>query len=165
MMIPVAGQSTNPPTHSSRQAYIARGVIVSSGLLVLALLAWVHLGLGALLFPPPLGPARQVASAGRFQVALLADSREILVGEHNTILLEVTDAAHHIVSSAIVTVDAEMVTMPMPVPTVTATWVHGRYTAHPIFSMAGPWKLTVTIRTSGQPAVHAIFPVSVRWHA
>ncbi len=54
----------NTVTHTRRQAHLAHGVILGSGLLVLALLAWVHLGLGALLFPPAPGPARQVATAG-----------------------------------------------------------------------------------------------------
>jgi hypothetical protein len=52
----------------------------------------------------------------------------------------------------------------MPVPPVDATWANGKYTAHPIFSMAGPWRLTVTITTPGQPPVHATFRVGVRWH-
>lgn len=57
MMTPIARQEARPRAISARQANIARGVIVSSALLVLALLAWTHLGLGALLFPPAPSPA------------------------------------------------------------------------------------------------------------
>ncbi len=164
MMTPIARRETRPQAISARQANIARSVIVSSALLVLALLAWTHLGLGALIFPPAPGPARQLASAGPYQVTMLADSGAMLVGDHNTLSLLVSDAAHHAISSASVTVSADMLTMPMPVPAVPATWSHGRYNAHPIFSMAGPWQLTVTIRVPGEPMVHATFRVGVRWH-
>ena len=150
---------------SRRERRIAHGVIIGSGLLVLALLAWVHLGVGALLFPPASGPARQVATAGPWQVTLLRDSGEMLVGEHNTISLLVRDATQHAVTGATVTVAADMLTMPMPVPDVPAAWTRDRYTAHPIFTMAGPWKLTVTIAAPGQPAVHTGFRVGVRWRA
>lgn len=164
-MLPVVGRASDSRAHSPRQDRIARGVILGSGLLVLALLAWVHLGVGTLLFPPAPDPARQVATAGSFQVTLLADSGEMLVGEHNTVSLVVNDAARHAVTGATVTIAADMLTMSMPVPIVAATWAHGRYTAHPIFSMAGPWQLTVTITALGQPRVHATFKVGVRWHA
>jgi len=149
---------------SRRQGYVARGVILGSGLLVLAMLTWVHLGLGALLFPPARGPARQVATAGALRVTLLADSGEMLVGNHNTISLAVSDATGRAITGAKVIVSADMLTMPMPVPTVDAVWAQGKYTAHPIFSMAGPWQLTVTITSLGQSPVHAAFRVGVRWH-
>ncbi|HEY1390207.1 MAG TPA: FixH family protein [Ktedonobacterales bacterium] len=152
-------------TPSRRQGYIARGVILGSGLLVLALLVWVHLGLGALLFPPATDPARQVAAAGALRVTLMADSGEMLVGDHNTISLAVNDAAGKSIAGAKVTVAADMLDMPMPVPTVGAVWADGKYTAHPVFSMAGPWQLTVTISAPGQSLVHATFRVGVRWHA
>ena len=164
MIVPTAGQTTQAQQRpSARQASLARGVILGSGLLVLALLAWVHLGVGALLFPPAPDPAQQVANAGALRVTLHADSGEMIVGQHNTISLLVSDPAQHPVTGARVTVDADMLAMPMPVPTVSATWADGRYTAHPIFSMAGDWRLTVTITAPGQPTVHATFPVGVRW--
>jgi YtkA-like len=165
MITPTASVAADATTHTRRQDYLARGIILGSGLLVLALLAWVHLGLGALLFPPAPGPARQVATAGSLQVTLLADSGEMLVGDHNTISLAVNDAAGKAITGANVTVAADMLEMPMPVPTVDASWTHGRYTAHPVFSMAGPWQLNVTISAPGQPAVHATFRVGVRWHS
>jgi hypothetical protein len=52
----------------------------------------------------------------------------------------------------------------MPVPTVEAAWAKGKYIANPVFSLAGPWQLTVTIPAPGQPPVHATFRVGVRWH-
>lgn len=165
MIAPVARRTSGFRAHSPRQGLVARGVILGSGLLVLALLAWVHLGVGALLFPPAPDPARQMATAGSFQVTLQADSGEMLVGEHNTVSLVVNDTVRHAVTGATVTIAADMLTMPMPVPTVVATWAHGRYTAHPIFTMAGPWRLTVMITAPGQPTVHAIFKVGVRWRA
>lgn len=163
MMIRVSRRTADAGAHSRRQRRIAHGVIIGSGLLTLALLAWVHLGVGALLFPPAPDPPRQVATAGPLQVTLLADSGEMLVGKHNTISLLVRDAAQHAVTGATVTVAADMLTMPMPVPDVTAAWAQGRYTAHPIFTMAGPWRLTVTIASPGQPATHADFQIGVRW--
>jgi hypothetical protein len=150
---------------SRRQGYVARGVIHGSGLLVLTLLAWAHLGLGALLFPPASGPARQVATAGVLRVTLLADSGDMLVGDHNTISLAVNDSTGKVITGAKVKVAADMLEMPMPVPPVEAVWTQGKYTAHPLFSMAGPWQLTVTINTPGQPPVHAAFRVGVRWHS
>jgi len=165
MMIPVARRTTDAGARSRRQRRIAHGVIIGSGLLVLALLAWVHLGVGALLFPPAPGLATQVADAGAFHVTMLRVSGEMLVGEHNTISLLVRDASQRTITGARVTVAADMLTMPMPVPEVATTWAQGRYTAHPIFTMAGPWKLTVTISAPGQPAVHADFQVGVRWHS
>jgi hypothetical protein len=164
MIAPIARRETRPRAISARQTNIARGVIVSSALLVLALLVWTHVGLGALLFPPAPGPARQLASAGPYQVTMRADSGAMLVGDHNTLSLLVSDAAHHTVSTASVMVSAEMLTMPMPVPAVPARWSHDRYSAHPVFSMAGPWQLTVTIRVPGEPTVHARFSIGVRWH-
>jgi YtkA-like len=167
MQIPVAGKTPPSGTHSyaPRQTRIAHGVILGSGLLVLALLAWVHLGLGALLFPPAPGPVSQVATAGSFQVMLRTESGEMLVSHNSTISLQVTDAAHRTVANAMVTVDADMDTMQMPVPRVTATWANGRYVAHPVFSMAGPWHVIATIQVPGQPPAHATFAVGVRWHA
>ena len=167
MIFPVATRTRTSDTvaHTRRQGYIARGVILGSGLLVLGLLAWAHLGLGALLFPPATDPSRQVATAGSLRVTLLADSGEMLVGDHNTISLAVSDAAGKAVAGAKITVSADMLTMPMPVPTVEAAWANGKYTAHPVFSMAGPWQLTVTITAPGQVPVHATFRVGVRWHS
>lgn len=168
MMIRAVGRATATSergARSRRERRIAHGVIIGSGLLTLALLAWVHLGVGALLFPPAPGPARQVATAGSFQVTLLSESGEMLVGEHNTISLLVRDANQRAVTGAAVTVAADMLTMPMPVPDVSAAWTQDRYTAHPVFTMAGPWRLTVTIIAPGQPAVHMAFDVGVRWHA
>jgi YtkA-like len=165
MMTPITSVTTGTSSHTRRQGYVARGVILGSGLLVLALLAWAHLGLGALLFPPAPTPARQVANAGMLQVMMLADSGEMLVGAHNTISLAVNDATGKAITDAKVTVAADMIEMPMPVPPVDAVWADGRYTAHPVFSMAGPWQLTVSISAPGQPPVHATFRVGVRWHA
>ena len=165
MITPTASVTAGVSIPSRRQAYLARGVILGSGLLVLALLAWVHLGLGALVFPPATGPSRQVATAGALRVTLLADSGEMLVGDHNTISLAVNDATGKAIPGAKVTVAADMLDMPMPVPSVEAVWAQGKYTAHPIFSMAGPWQLTVTITAPGQSPVHATFRVGVRWHA
>ncbi|HEU4782296.1 MAG TPA: FixH family protein [Ktedonobacterales bacterium] len=165
MSTSTASVTAGTSTHTRRQGYVARGVILGSGLLVLALLAWAHLGLGALVFPPATGPARQVVTAGALRVTLLADSGEMLVGGHNTISLVVDNAAGMAITGANVTVAADMLDMPMPAPTVDAVWAHGKYTAHPVFSMAGPWQLTVTISVPGQSPVHAAFRVGVRWHS
>ena len=41
--------------------------------------------------------------------------------------------------------------------------VGGQWVAHPVFGMAGSWRLVVTITPEGQPPVSATFDVGVRW--
>lgn len=160
-----ARAASTASARSSRTDLVARSVIIGSGIAVCLLLAWGHLGLGAYLFPPAPSAPRQVAIAGPYQVTMSADSGQLLVGAHNSVSFVVRDRAGHAVNNAMIQIRADMTTMAMPVPPVTATPLgDGRYAARPLFSMAGPWRLTVTIADPGAPATHAAFDVSVRWN-
>ena len=57
--------SKQPPARS-RADFFARGGILAAGLICLLLLAWGHLGLGALLFPPAPTQAQQTVVAGPY---------------------------------------------------------------------------------------------------
>jgi YtkA-like protein len=140
---------------------IARGVILAGGLLVLLLMAWGHFGLGALLAPPPANAPTQMASAGAYRVALRAGA--LTARGPNTLTFAVTDRAGHQLSRASVRVDPWMVAMPMRARAVDATVARGQWVAHPVFGMAGSWRLVVTITPDGQPPVSATFAVGVRW--
>lgn len=141
-----------------------RLLIIGSGLSVLLLLAWVHLGLGALLFPPSATPPQMAAASGPYVVTLFADSGQLVTGDGNVVSLDIRDHAGHPLESAVVRVHADMTTMAMPVPDVSAVARgSGRYRARLLFSMAGPWRLTVTITAPGQAEVQVAFAVGVRW--
>jgi hypothetical protein len=57
-----------------------------------------------------------------------------------------------------------MTTMAMPVPDmVAAAQGGGHYTARLLFTMAGPWRLSVIVAAPGQPPAQAAFDVGVRW--
>ena len=143
---------------------IVQGLIVGSGVAVLLMLAWAHLGLGALLFPPAATPPEMVAAAGPYTVALYADSGQLVTGEGNAVSFGVRDHAGQPIADAAVRVHADMTIMAMPVPDATATAQGGgRYSARLLFSMAGPWRLTVTVVAPGQAAVRVAFDVGVRW--
>lgn len=144
---------------------VMQGLIVGSGVSVLLMLAWAHLGLGALLFAPPATPPHTAAAAGPYVVTLYADSGQLVIGDANAVSLDVRGRDGHPVSHAVVRVHADMTTMAMPVPDVTATaQSDGRYRARLTFSMAGAWRLAVTIAAPGQPVTQVAFDVGVRWH-
>jgi nitrogen fixation protein FixH len=135
------------------------------GVLCFALLAWGHLGLGALLIPPAPTAAQQTVVAGPYHVVLALDSGQLTVKGPNAISFRVQEQSGQMVKNASVQVALEMTTMPMSAPTVSAhPQSTGQYLAQPLFSMAGNWRLTVTIVVAGQPGVQATFPVSVRWY-
>lgn len=139
-------------------------LIVASGVLCFVLLAWGHLGLGAWLFPPAPTVAQQTAAAGPYQVALFLDSGQLIVGSANSVSLRLQDQHGHAVTDATVQIAPEMTSMPMTTPTVGATaQAAGHYLARPLFSMAGDWRLHVTITIPGQPSAQTVFIVSVRW--
>ncbi len=143
---------------------IIQNLIVGSGAAVLLLLLWVHLGLGALLFAPAATPPQMLAEAGPYIVTLIANSGQFVTGDSNVVSLGVRDHAGHPVADATVRVHADMTTMPMPVPDVmAAAQGNGRYRARLVFSMAGPWRLTITIATPDRIAVQVAFDVGVRW--
>lgn len=144
---------------------LMRGIIFGGGALVFVALAWVHLGLGALLFPPAPSAAQQTATAGAYHLTLTSTSGQLTADGPNTLTLTIHDGAGHLVTGATLHAAGEMTTMAMYTPTVTATASHdGSYVIHPIFGMAGIWKVTVVIAQAGQPDQRATFQVSVRWH-
>lgn len=149
---------------TARGDRIMQGLILGGGVSVLLMLAWAHLGLGALVFAPPATPPQMAAAAGPYAVTLYANSGQLVIGDANGVSLDVRGRDGHAVADALVRVHADMTTMAMPVPDVTATaQSDGRYHAHLTFSMAGPWRLTVTIAAPGQPAMRVAFDVGVRW--
>jgi hypothetical protein len=128
------------------------------------MLAWVHLGLGALLLPPASAPGQMTARAGGYVVTLAADAGQLVAGDGNDVSLAVRDGAGRPISEATVRIHSDMTTMAMPVPDATATALGGgRYSAHLLFTMAGPWRLTVSVVAPGQPTARAGFDVGVRW--
>ena len=143
---------------------LARGGIVAAGLLCLLLLAWGHLGLGAWLFPPAPTVPQQQATVGPYQVTLALDSGQLTASGPNTISLRLQDRAGQAINGASLHVVSEMTTMPMTAPAVDALANGaGQYSIHPRFSMAGDWRLTITISAPGQPMQQATFSVGVRW--
>jgi hypothetical protein len=144
--------------------HLMRGIILGGGVLVLALLAWGHLGLGAWLFPPVPSALQQTARAGAYRVTLDAVSGQMTADGPNTITFTLHNAAGQPVAGASVRVELAMATMAMAAPTITAQpQGNGAYAAHPLFGMAGIWKVTVVIAQAGQPAQRATFQISVRW--
>jgi hypothetical protein len=71
----------------SRADVLARGGILAAGLACLLLLAWGHLGLGALLFPPAPTVAQQTAVAGPYRVTLRLESGQPTARGPNTLVL------------------------------------------------------------------------------
>lgn len=155
---------TRPAGRSVAADRIARYGILGSGILCLLLLAWGHLGLGALIVPPAPTAAHQTATAGAYQVTLRLDSGQLTAGRHNTVSFEVRDRAGRPVTASDIHVQPIMTTMAMDAPAADVTPVAGgRYLAHPLFSMAGPWRLEVSVTAPGQPASTVSFDVGVRW--
>lgn len=158
-----AGKAEQMRPRLTRQDRLAYGGIVGSGLLCFALLAWAHLGLGALLFPPK-ATAAQVAHAGDLTVALRVDSPRLTAGGPNDVALTVRDAQGRPLDGAAVVVQPEMVSMPMDVPPVTASSRGaGIYLAQPKFGMAGEWRLVVTVTPRGGPPQRATFTAGIHW--
>ena len=161
---PAARVVSAPPAPGSRRDLAAKGVILAAGAACFALLAWVHLGVGALVNPPPRTVAQQMTTAGPLRVTLSLDSGQLTAAGPNTISVTITDRAGKIVMNATVVAHPSMRTMAMVAPDVTATAASGgRYLAHPKFAMAGPWRLTLTITQPGQPPRTATFDVTARW--
>jgi hypothetical protein len=140
---------------------IARGVILAGGLLVLLLMAWGHFGLGALLAPPAANAPLQTVSAGAYRVALRAGA--LTARGPNTLAFTVSDRAGHPLPHTAVRVEPWMTAMAMHSRAVEATAANGQWVAHPVFGMAGSWRLVVTLTPPGQPPATATFDVGVRW--
>ncbi len=143
---------------------LMRVVIFGGGAFVFGALAWVHLGLGAWLFPPPPTIPHQVAAAGPYTVTFDAPTGNLTVYGSNTVILTLRDATGHAVNGATVHAEMVMTTMAMPALNATATAQgNGTYRLHPIFNMAGIWKMQVIFSLPGQVKHQTDFIVSVRW--
>ena len=164
MNTPALSDISAGATPSRAHDRLAHRLILGAGMLCFLLLAWGHLGLGALLFPPPRTVARQVVSAGPLTVALALGSGQLTAAGPNTVSLTITDQAGRPISDATAMAHPVMTTMAMVAPSVAATPdAMGHYTAHPRFAMAGDWRLVVTITRPGYAPQTATFPVTVRW--
>lgn len=166
----MSGTSFVPVTRvaETRIDRIVRAGIVGSGVLCFVLLAWGHLGLGALLFPPAATAPQQLTEAGPYRVTFQSDSGQLTVRGPNTVSFILRDQAGKPITTAAVHVRATMSTMAMDAPPITlVAGGDGRYSAHPVFGMAGNWRLDVTISQPGQSIgqdQHTTFAVSVRWN-
>ena len=139
-------------------------IIVGSGVVCFVMLAWVHLGLGALVMPPAATTQQQVTTVGPYHVTLVADSGQLTARGPNALSFELRDQAGRPVNNAVIQAQPVMTTMAMEsaAMSVKATG-GGRYIAQPKFLMAGDWRLDLTITRPGAPAQHTSFVVSVRW--
>ena len=111
--------SKQPPARS-RADFFARGGILAAGLICLLLLAWGHLGLDALLFPPAPTVAQQTVVTGPYTVALQLPAGQLTARGPNTVVLHLQDQAGHAINNASLRVTPEMTTMPMTVPAAVA---------------------------------------------
>lgn len=149
----------------SRLDRLAFGGIWGAALICFALLAWGHLGLGAWIVPPAATARQQIAPAGPYRVALRLDSGQLTARGPNVVSFVLKDAASHPIEGAALVVAPVMATMAMDAPAVGASARgSGRYEAHPVFAMAGEWRLHVRIAAPGQPEQTATFAVGVRWN-
>ena len=147
-----------------RRDRLAFAGIYGAAALCFVLLAWGHLGLGALLFPPKATAAQQTARAGDVTVALRVETPRLTAGGSNTLTLTLRDAAGRALAGAAVVVQPEMIGMEMDTPAVQASASGGGvYGAHPKFAMAGDWRLVVTVTPRGGASRQASFLIGVRW--
>jgi hypothetical protein len=151
-----------PRTRMDRAAYAA---IIGTGAICFVLLAWVHLGLGALLFPPVATARAQTATAGSYSLTLRLSSGQLSAAGPNAVILTIRDATGHALDAGSIEVRPVMTTMAMEVPSVSAaSQGGGTFVAHPKFAMAGTWRLEVTVAPPGGAAHTASFNVGVRWN-
>lgn len=152
------------PVANSARDRLARNLILAAGALCFALLAWGHLGLGALLVPPAPTAPQQVVTSGPLRVNMALDSGQLKAAGPNALTFTITDRTGHTIKDATITAHPIMRTMAMDAPSVVATPDgSGHAIARPKFAMAGDWRLVVTIRRPEQPPQTATFNVTVRW--
>jgi len=141
-----------------------RSVFVGAGLLVLGMLAWGHLGLGALLFPPANAASVQTAMAGPYQISFARPASGFVAGQDNTALITIRGSNSAELERTEVSVRQEMSTMAMSAPPTTVTAKgNGRYEALMAFAMAGAWRVTIIIAQAGQAQYQTAFDAGVRW--
>jgi len=158
-------ETKTPFVRTSRSDRIAALLIGGMGLVVLSLLAWGHLGLGALIFPPAATAAHQTTSTGAYHVTFNATSGQLTAHGPNAVLLVVTDTAGKAITGATIHVQPEMTTMNMANPSYDARELgNGTYSVQPQFAMAGDWRLVTMISMQGNAPQQAAFIVSVHWN-
>lgn len=146
------------------QDRLARGGIISAGVLCFCLLAWAHLGVGAYFFPPAPTVSQQVARTDGFAVTLALSSGQLTAAGPNTLAITIDDAHHRAITDARVQASLVMTTMAMDAPSVSATLgSHDHYIAHPRFAMAGIWRVTLAFMRPDGVTHIVVFTVSVRW--
>ena len=144
---------------------IVRSGIVGAGLLTLALLAWVHLGLGAWVMPPAPTATQQVMVAGPYQVTVRSDSGQLSAGGPNTLSVLVQNQARGPLKEVRLAMQATMTSMAMQAPTIAIIMApEGFFIVHPRFGMAGDWRLTLIISGPGARPQDVTFIVGVRWN-
>lgn len=144
--------------------WAAHGVIVAGGAIVLTLMMWGHLGLGAWIAPAPPTAPRQVAMAGPYRVTLVLDTGQFTRGTNGAATLIVQEAAGQSVDGATVWVQPRMLTMGMQAPVVSGiAQGDGHYLVRPDLEMPGEWRLDVTLLQPGISDQHTSFDVNVRW--
>jgi len=146
------------------QDRLVYGGIVGAALICLALLAWGHLGVSALLFPPRTTPA-QVAHTSGITVVLRVETPYLTVSGPNELTFTLRDAATRPLEGAAALVQLRMISMDMEAPSVQATASgDGVYVAHPRFAMAGIWRLVITVTPPGGASQQTAFVEGVRWN-
>jgi hypothetical protein len=164
-----AGSRQQKVAEGSPAERLARACIIGVGVLSLVLLAWDGLGLGAWLLPPAPSPTQRVLTAGPYRLAFRADSGQLTTGGPNiaSVVVLANDGTGQIEPGTTISLQAEMAAMAMAAPRVPMSVEDprqpARYVAHPRFSMAGIWRLNLTISATGQPVQRATMTVSVRW--
>ena len=150
---------------TARTDLLARICLFGSAAVVFGLLAWGHLGLGAWLIPPATTPQTLSTVAGPYRVHLNVSSGIVTPNGPNTFTLTLRGADGLPLSNVTVHFTAQMTTMPMLAPPQTTTTdAYGNATLHPIFSMAGDWRCTLTLRSTMDASPQQIdWSTGVHW--
>jgi hypothetical protein len=102
--------------------------------------------------------------AGPYQVSFARPASGFTVGNGNTALITIRAGNGAELERAEVSARQEMTTMAMTVPAATITpQGSGRYEARMAFTMAGPWRVTITVGQQGQTQYQVTFDAGVRW--
>lgn len=143
---------------------LIRGLIITSGMVCFVLLAWSHLGLGARIIPPSASPLHQSVSDGSYHIDLTLASGQLTAQGPNTITFVVRDGSGQALSPSTIRVQLAMTTMAMYAPDCLAQrQLDGTYAAHPLFGMAGSWRMMLIIPDAGHASTNVSFDVNVHW--
>jgi hypothetical protein len=147
--------------HSDR---LARWGIGGAAAIVLGLLVWGHLGLGAWLLPPPATPAQTSLVAGPYHVSVMTSGGNLTPTGPNTVSLQLRTAQGQPIGGAQVRIALLMTTMAMTAPQLSGvTDSAGQVIFHPIFSMVGTWRFAITLSAPTQPTTDLAVLLPVHW--